>query len=330
LLTLFFANTHQDLSQFVLDDLGLHQFEKYQLSKERRFFDCREQIEQLLQLSQITQLYNDADRKQLAVLEQCYQLIPSSIEHNYIERKRQHLINDIARDFERIGEYARALELFRTTHLPPTRERQARILDKLDHDETFSDIVTEMVTHPVDLAEYEVATKLEQRVRRKQGEKVARTSKPKCHEYRLELDLSTQRVELAAKDYFEQQGWQVFYAENSFLNGLFGLAFWDVIFAPVEGAFLNAYQYKPLDLYHSDFQEKRQDVINSVFTQMGNEGLAHLKARYREKFNVSNPFVHWAGFEFELLEAALETIPLGICLSFFMELHLTIGEIIIL
>lgn len=37
LLTLFFANTHQDLSQFVLDDLGLHQFEHYQLSKERRF-----------------------------------------------------------------------------------------------------------------------------------------------------------------------------------------------------------------------------------------------------------------------------------------------------
>ncbi len=317
LLTLFFANTHQDLSQFVLDDLGLHKFEKYQLSKERRFFDYREQIEQLLNLSQITQLYIDADRKQLAELEQCYQLIPPAIEHNYIERKRQHLINDIARDFERIGEYERALELFKTTHLPPTRERQARILDKLDHDEAFSDIVTEMLTHPVDLAECEVATKLEQRVRRKRGEKVARITKPKCHEYRLELDLSTQRVELATKDYFEQQGWQVFYAENSFLNGLFGLAFWDVIFAPVEGAFLNAYQYKPLDLYHSDFQEKRQDVINFVFAQMENEELAHLKTRYREKFNTSNPFVHWAGFEFDLLEAALETIPVPTLIELF-------------
>ncbi len=309
LLTLFFANTHQDLSQFVLDDLGLHQFEKYQLSKERRFFDCREQIEQLLQLSQITQLYSDADRKQLAVLEQCYQLIPSAIEHSYIERKRQHLINDIARDLERIGEYARALELFRTTHLPPTRERQARILDKLDNDDAFCDIVTEILTHPVDLAEYEVAMKLEQRVRRKRGEKITRNAKPKCHEYRLELDLSTLRVELATKDYFEQQGWQVFYAENSFLNGLFGLAFWDVIFAPVEGAFLNAYQYKPHDLYHSDFQEKRQDAINAVFSKIESDGLVHLKTRYRETFNISNPFVHWAGFEFDLLDAALETIP---------------------
>ena len=57
LLTLFFANTHQDLSQFVLDDLGLHQFEQYQLSKARRFFESREQIDRLIELSQLSNLY---------------------------------------------------------------------------------------------------------------------------------------------------------------------------------------------------------------------------------------------------------------------------------
>ena len=53
LLTLFFANTHQDLSQFVLDDLGLHKFEAYQLSKTRRFFTSRQQVSQLLTLTDI-------------------------------------------------------------------------------------------------------------------------------------------------------------------------------------------------------------------------------------------------------------------------------------
>ncbi|MDF4856254.1 VRR-NUC domain-containing protein, partial [Vibrio parahaemolyticus] len=69
LLTLFFANTHQDLSQFVLDDLGLHQFEQYQLSKVRRFFDSREQIDRLIELSQLANLYWQFDRKDKANLD---------------------------------------------------------------------------------------------------------------------------------------------------------------------------------------------------------------------------------------------------------------------
>ncbi|MFA0678746.1 VRR-NUC domain-containing protein, partial [Vibrio sp. 10N.222.51.A6] len=44
LLLLFFANTYQDLSQFVLSDLGLNTFENYPLSKQRRFFTSREQL----------------------------------------------------------------------------------------------------------------------------------------------------------------------------------------------------------------------------------------------------------------------------------------------
>lgn len=309
LLTLFFANTHQDLSQFVLDDLGLHQFEQYQLSKARRFFSDRQQVEQLLQLSQIQSEYVQSDRKQSHNLISLLEQLPDVVSHPYIERKRQHLINDLARDLERLGLLTECLEWFSKTELPPSRERQARVFDKLDNITAMSDVVTKMLTQPYDISELEVAEKLAQRVKRKLGQRVPRTTKPKVSEYHLQLDLSQHRVELAVQHHFEQLGYRVFYAENSVLNGLFGLAFWHTIFSPVEGAFINQYQHRPLDLYHSDFMTKRQSDIDTILADIANNGLSHLKQVYQQKFGISNPFVHWQGFTLPLLESCIESIP---------------------
>lgn len=309
LLTLFFANTHQDLSQFVLDDLGLHQFEQYQLSKARRFFESREQIDRLIELSQLSNLYWQCDRKQKANLDILIEAMPEQVEHRYVDRKREHMINDIARDYERISELEIAIALFETTTLAPSRERRARISDKLEQNDLFGDIVTEMLTHPIDVSEFEVAQKLEQRVKRKQGLKVPRAIKPECNEYRIELDLSQQRVELATKAHFESLGWTVFYSENTLLNSLLGLTLWDAIFAPIEGAFINAYQHRPLDLYHADFADKRNQLIDNALEQVQQGNTQALLDTYRDKVGVSNPFVSWAYVNEELISLALEHIP---------------------
>lgn len=317
LLTLFFANTHQDLSQFVLDDLGLHKFEAYQLSKTRRFFTSRQQVSQLLTLTDIHRRYLDSDKKNGDQLIELLEQIPTDIEHAYVDRRRQHLINDIARDLERLGLYQESIQWFESTQLPPARERLARIYDKLDDTNKMSDNVTEMLSHPIDLAEYEVAVKLEQRLKRKLRSRVPRQIKPKLQEYHLELDLSAQRVELAVKAHFESQGYQVFYSENTLLNGLFGLAFWDVVFAPVEGAFINQYQHRPLDLYHSDFKQKRIQAINDVFDSIATDGLTSLIDTYRRKWGTSNPFVQWSYLSEELLMAAITHFPASLITELF-------------
>ncbi|MHA2862471.1 VRR-NUC domain-containing protein [Vibrio harveyi] len=317
LLTLFFANTHQDLSQFVLDDLGLHQFEQYQLSKARRFFESREQIDRLIELSQLSNLYWQCDRKQKANLDVLIEAMPERVEHRYVDRKRERMINDIARDYERINELEIAIALFETTTLAPSRERRARIYDKLEQNDLFCDIVTKMLAHPIDVSEFEVAQKLEQRVKRKQGFKVPRTTKPKCNEYHIELDLSRQRVELATKAHFESLGWTVFYSENTLLNGLLGLTLWDAIFAPIEGAFINAYQHRPLDLYHADFADKRKQLIDNALEQVQQGKTQALFDTYRDKVGISNPFVSWAYVNEELISLALEHIPNDLLVELF-------------
>ncbi|WP_423841038.1 VRR-NUC domain-containing protein [Vibrio mytili] len=316
LLTLFFANTHQDLSQFVLDDLGLHQFETYQLSKECRFFESRSQVDLLIELSQISALYWQFDRKEKANLDLLIAALPAATDHDYVNRKREHIINDIARDYERINELSIALTLFEQTKLAPSRERRARIYDKLEQNDFFSDTVTEILTTPLNISEFEVGQKLEQRVKRKLGEKVPRIPKPKCNEYHLELDLSHQRVELATKTYFERLGWTVFYAENTLLNALLGLTIWDAIFAPIEGAFINAYQHRPLDLYHSDFVDKRKTLIDEAMQQLVHDHTT-LLTRYDDKYGISNPLVQWSYVSKELVSMSLTTIPISLLLSLF-------------
>lgn len=317
LLTLFFANTHQDLSQFVLDDLGLHQFEQYPLSTTRRFFANRDQIDRLLELGQLSDRYWRCDRKQKINLDQLVASLPPAAEHPYVDRKRQHLINDIARDYERLSEFELALSLYAQTTLPPSRERRARIYDKQEQNCQFSQMIAEMLAHPADVSELEVAQKLKQRLQRKQGLKMARVDKPDCHEQHIELDLSQQRVEIATKSYFESLGWSVYYTENALLNGLLGLALWEAIFAPIEGAFINAYQYRPLDLYHADFVSKREPMIANTLEAIRSGDTETILTTYRAKQGISNPFVHWAALDETLIQLALSHIPHGMLAGLF-------------
>ncbi|WP_299136523.1 VRR-NUC domain-containing protein [uncultured Vibrio sp.] len=309
LLLLFFANTYQDLSQFVLSDLGLNTFENYPLSKQRRFFTSREQINQLFQMREVQHQYYEGDRKDPEFIEHLLHSIPEESEHRSIARKRSRLINDLARDLERLNQNDQAVFWFKQSVLPPSRERLARIYGKQDELDLMCDIVTQMKMNPSDVSELEVAIKLEQRLLRQHGQKVPRPSKPICEQIRLELDLSQTRVELAVKQHFENQGWEVYFSENSFLCGLFGLAFWDVIFSDVESAFINRYQHRPLDLYHSDFVDKRAEQIEAVFQTLSEHGLNHLLETYDNKQGIANPFVHWNHFPKALIEHSLVSIP---------------------
>lgn len=317
LLALFFANTHQDLSQFVLSDLGLHQFEPYSLSTTCRYFSTRKQVEELQSISHVRHEHYASDRKQPSILFDLLDQLPSESSHRQTQRKLDHLVNDIARDFERLEDYDTALSLFAKTSLPPSLERQARIYDKQNDTTSMQSIVENILTQAHDVAELEVGEKLHQRLQRKLGLKVKRPEKPNINRINLQLDLTDLRVEIAVKEHFEQQGWTVFFAENCVLNGLFGLVFWDAIFAPVEGAFVNAYQYKPKDLYQNEFKLKRASLLAESKTKLATQGLRYLENIYRTKYNTANPFVAWNTFTPELLEQCIVNMPPALLLDMF-------------
>ncbi|GAB7219646.1 VRR-NUC domain-containing protein [Vibrio comitans] len=309
LTTLFFANARQDLSQFVLSDLGLHQFEQYSLSKELRFFNHRVEVEQLLSIAQISDRYYQTDKsispaQKHEYLSALFEAMPAGLEHAYVLRRSHRLINNIARDFERLQDYDKAIQLFEQTSLAPSRERRVRMLVKRDMLTDAKTLVEQMLEAPQDEPEYEVALRLHQQLNRKLGVKAATVSKPAITSYHLELDLSANKVEIAVAEHLKLSGWQAYFVENAFLTGLFGLAFWDVIYVPIEGAFLNAYQIGPKDLYTPQFTEKRRQLIKARMEELQRLGFAELEKVYQDKQGLTNPFVHWSMFDFEVLQHA--------------------------
>ncbi|KZT69818.1 hypothetical protein DAEQUDRAFT_241498 [Daedalea quercina L-15889] len=69
-------------------------------------------------------------------------------------------------------------------------------------------------------------------------------------------------VEALALQHYESQGYRGFHCEGRIVTTLFGLLFWDIIFADIPGAFETPYQHAPLDIAEDTFYYARQDLID--------------------------------------------------------------------
>jgi hypothetical protein len=94
------------------------------------------------------------------------------------------------------------------------------------------------------------------------------------------------------------------------MNALFGLAFWEVIFAPVTGAFHNPYQSVPGDMYDGDFAGRRRDLVDRRLAELGGLDLAvELPAAWRRYQGYQCRWVNWRYIDEELVAAAGRVMP---------------------
>lgn len=322
LLLLFFGNSHQDLSQFVLTDLGLHRFECYSIDNQTQLFQNREDLEQWLLLSELS------DRYYLAHKNKDYHLIclltedlPKPYLWTPLEQKRQKLLNNLARDLERDKQYSLALTLYKQTQREPSRERQTRILMELDDYHAAEEMVQAIQATPYSDDELEVAHRIKKKLMKKLGKPYHAPEQFQPISHVLTLDNpQLERVEIVAANYYQQQGWQVFFLENTFLNSLFGLAMWDIIFAPIKGSFINPYQLGPLDMFQQQFYAQRQVDIEQRLKQIESGQYNDWEQIYQQKKGISNYWVTWPLFTTEVLELALKHIPSSTMVVLFRRL----------
>ncbi|KKD01222.1 VRR-NUC domain-containing protein [Photobacterium halotolerans] len=301
-LLLFFGNQYQDLSQFVLADLGLHTFEHYQIDATTRLFTQRQHIQAWLSLEALATEYEALSlSKDTRAMRQFARHLPGPGEWAPLERRRQRLVNRVARDLERLGQDDLALFLFSQSRLPPSRERRVRILDKLQRHQTALAICQQMLAAPFNEEEAEVGQRLDLKLRRSLKLPVTPVIKDNFLQETLTLPVSNARVELAVAHHYQQAGWQVYYTENALLGGLFGLAFWDIIFAPVTGAFLNPFQRAPRDMYHSEFSERRRDMLTARLNAIRTGGWHNWLKVFQQKQGITNDWVNWTILTPELI-----------------------------
>jgi hypothetical protein len=314
---LFFGNLNQSMTDFVLRDLGLNQYETYLIDPEHRPYRSTLEIRQHWLLYQLQTLFELSDSSDPAVLGELIRMIPDDIEPLApAYRKSEQLRYEVARQLERIGESGAAMKLYQQCLLPPSRERIVRIHNQLgQHHEALKHCV-QIIEQPVDESEIQFASMFASRLIKRH--RLAAPESVEQHRVMhlpeiIELELAAHdSVEIAVAEYHASLDGtdSCHYVENSLFNAVLGLLLWDVVFAPLPGAFYNSFQYRPSDFYAHDFHARRSDLLAQVWASINNnEDIWRIvSARWQQKQGLMNPLVNWQDINLEIIRLALERI----------------------
>ncbi len=317
---LFFGNLNQSMTDFVLRDLGLYQYENYSIDLENRPYTSTVDIEQHWLLHRLESLLQITEPNDIETMETCFDEVPTDTSPDSpLFRKGERIKYDIARQIERLNHLPLALKLYRRCALPPSRERITRILHRQNQIKDSMEHCQHIVDEPGSEEELQFAIAFGRRLVRQykiQNRPDFESPDPVHKPGLFDLELTREdSVERAVVDYYLAQNNknQCYYVENSLFNGVLGLLIWDAVFAPVPGAFYNPFQHRPADFYAPDFQTKRAGLFAPIWSRINSTEDIWLQASncWQDKSDRMNPLVNWQAIDLEILELALQRIPFG-------------------
>ena len=306
---LFFGNARQDLKDFVLCDLGVQRFMAYPLDEKTRLFQTREQVDAHRQFYALQDSVGESLPVAAADLLDLLDSVPEPRDR-ILHRRVMRFRYQIARQLERLGDVHHALALYRTLDLVTAREREARILLKTGEPEAALVCCAHMRKDPANESEALFAQSFGARVAKKIGAPWPILPRVDPPEEAIRLDPHPKGVEAAVASYLSDPD-RCSYVENHLFLTVFGLIYWEVIFAPVDGAFTHPFQSRPHDLYEQDFlplREREKQAADSLL-ENGNSFRATLWARMKSWEGVANPFVSWGRVDPDVLRLAMDRIP---------------------
>lgn len=151
------------------------------------------------------------------------------------------------------------------------------------------------------------------------------------------------QTERGAVQYFNQQGYRAFHAENELWLGLFGLLLWQPLFESEQSAIYNEFERRPRDLSSGEFYQRQQAVIEQQIALLDEPALAvkHLLKTYTAQFQKPNAVFSWHPDLASMLPLLVHGAPAGTlakiirqmaqdfrrCSSGFPDLLLVKGEV---
>lgn len=307
----FFGNLYQDLTEFVLRDLAIYQFETYPLDNESRQFSDRTQLEQHLQYYACSSVSEEAVATGADSILALSQALPTpNADDLSLQRRVSRLRNNLARDLERQKEPELALQLYAQSDSSPARERSARIkMSAGEIDESLA-LCQEILRDPADEAEAVFAQQFAQRHAKRHGRDWPVSQQHNAAVIKFQLE-RTSSVERDTAAHLAEEG-ECYFVENTLFSSVLGLALWPAVFASVKGAFSHPFQVRPHDFHHVDFVPLRSNIIQPALALQLTDPKA-FKAQIIERFNqkngTANPLVFWSTLDEQLLDKALAEIP---------------------
>jgi len=324
----FFGNLYQDSSEFVVAQLGTHQYENYPLDKQARAFTSRAQIEAHWRYYECDVLYESLDKHDSNTLLEFSASLPLAHRDDLdLQRRVDRLRIKIARQLERLSCFEPAVELYRQSINPPARERIARIFMQDKQWDKALSVAQAMSNEPKSEHERQSALRLLAKCQQALGQPYKRQTVYKPQTQKLVLRDDGLRVEEQARRFYARQG-ECFHSENTLVAGVFGLFIWDILFHPISGVFFNPYQAAPVDYKQPEFHTRRADLFEERFLLLDDKTRfgAHIHEAFVQHHGKLNPLVHWRGLSEPLLSMAIDRIPLKHWRALFDRLLLDVSE----
>lgn len=309
----FFGNCYQDLSEFVLRDLGIFEYEQYRIDKQSRVFQNRQQIDAHLQYFACATMLEQVDHNDADALLGVHQLLPENKNHDvHLTRRVDRLHNSVARQLERLGLFEDALRLYGQSEKPPSRERQVRVLMKVARYQEAMQLSNAMLADPYADEEIQFVETVQPKLYKALNLPPPKNTRFRPLTTKLTLSAGDARVEFIARDFYAQFG-ECFYVENTLINGVLGLFIWDIIFAPVKGVFYNPFQSAPADFYQPEFLQSRAKLIEDRFAELADplRFSARVWERFEQSQGIANRLVSWQYLNADVLTLALIRIPVN-------------------
>lgn len=305
---MFFGNLRQDWSEFVLADLGLYQYEPVAFSLSCRALESRVDLENYMHLHVCSERLLAGEAPEVILSDVPTQPYPNF----WLERRRSKLLFRLGQAFERMQRWQDALAAYESSGHPEARMRRVRVLER---DERYADALFQAdaaLADPGNDAEAQYFSRMRPRLQRKLGLPAQTCSATVPDSFQLQVEFTDDSVgiEERVRRALQQEEAPVRYVENLLVNGLFGLLCWDVIFAPLPGAFFHPFQRGPADLHTPEFVVRRQKMLDARLAEL-DSGLYRqtIMQNFKSKLGRQCAFVHWPALDEELLQMALECMP---------------------
>lgn len=345
---LFFGSKHQELSEFVIRDVGNRKFETYQIHGQTRYFKSEAEFEAKWFRSQLQDhwesFWNDSGEKRdfdllcdLMIQTEKLSSLPTQVStekiwkflaERFYQQKRFPLalecLHKIESNVQSLGSFAHR-ELMVKCYL--NQQKLDRALELC----LFSKGPSETAWPFVEWEEFRLK-KIQKTVKwisihRKDwsdlalqtlethGEIYLTQSKKSSRSWpvrSIKVDFSgATSVEEVAVKYLKDMGYEgAKHLENTLWSSLYGVVFWEAIFHPCEGAFIHPFQGGPLDAFSSAFYLSRKEIIDKILEEMVQKSdfFRKIEAVFREKWGYFN---HFVSFNESVLEALLVLVELA-------------------
>lgn len=297
---LFFGNRHNDMTEFVIRDLGHIQYQSFQEENFSVRFETRQDVDDKLMISLTSETFHEQK-----------DVLPPEEVYDWFMNWQGGLVGELSavaapsyrRLILRIGAWLerkklpeQALVVYQLTDYAPSRERRARLLQKVGSLEEALALCDDMIANPQNADERFFGLDYKEKIQNKKKRVVRRTTKALKEADAVPIPISYRyRVERGVMEYFRARDYSAAFSENEPWRALFGLVFWDIIYDTNVRAIHHPLQRVPSDFFLPDFYVKRETMLRERLASLpDNQAFLELiQKTYLEKFGVANVLVAW-------------------------------------